>query len=170
MPPSALPADPDERHFEDYLPGAVHLVGPIAVDEAEIVDFGRKFDPQPFHADPQRAAGGPFGGVIASGWHTASLMMRLLVDHFLPGQAGLASPGVDELRWLAPVRPGDRLSVRITVTEARRSRSKPDRGMVQTFNEVSNQRGEPVMTVKTMVLMRCRHSGTTTATDQERAA
>lgn len=156
---SDLPVDADERHFEDYLPGAVHHCGPIDVDEAEIVDFGRRFDPQPFHADPQRAAAGPFGGVIASGWHTASLMMRLLVEHFLPGQAGLASPGVDELRWLAPVRPGDRLSLRITITEARRSRSKPDRGMVQTFNEVSNQRGEPVMTVKTLVLMRCRQAG-----------
>lgn len=156
---SDLPIDVDERHFEDYRPGAVHCCGPIAVDASEIVDFGRRFDPQPFHADPERAASGPFGGVIASGWHTASLMMRLLVDHFLPGQAGLASPGVDELRWLAPVRPGDQLSLRITVTEARRSRSKPDRGMVQTFNEVTNQRGEPVMTVKTMVLMRCRHPG-----------
>ena len=166
---SNLPVDADERHFEDYLPGTVHTCGPIAVDEADIVDFGRKFDPQPFHADPQRAAGGPFGGVIASGWHTASLMMRLLVPHFLPGQAGLASPGVDELRWLAPVRPGDQLSLRVTVTEARRSRSKPDRGLVQTFNEVTNQRGEPVMTVKTLVLMRCRSAGTETTANQEPA-
>jgi acyl dehydratase len=83
-------------------------------------------------------------------------MMRLLVDHFLPRRAGLASPGIDELRWLAPVRPGDGLSVRISVTEARRSRTKPDRGLVQTFNEVVNERGEVVMTVKTMTLMRCR--------------
>ena len=81
--------------------------------------------------------------------------MRLLVDHFLPGTAGLASPGIDELRWLAPVRPGDRLSLRITVTDARLSRSKPDRGLVQTFNEVINQDGTPVMTVKAMTLMRC---------------
>jgi len=165
-----LPADADERHFEDYVPGAVHSCGPITADEADIVDFGRRYDPQPFHADPQRAAGGPFGGVIASGWHTASLMMRLLVDHFLPGQAGLASPGVDELRWLAPVRPGDRLSLRVTITEARPSRSKPDRGLVQTFNEVSNQRGEPVMTVKTMVLMRCRSAGNPAPADLEPAA
>ncbi len=169
MSPSTLPADADARHFEDYLPGAVHGCGPIGVDEADIVEFGRKFDPQPFHTDPQRAARGPLGGVIASGWHTASLMMRLLVDHFLPGQAGLASPGVDELRWLAPVRPGDRLSLRITITEARRSRSKPDRGLVQTFNEVTNQRGEPVMTVKTLVLMRCRSAGGHTPAAQETA-
>ena len=136
--------------------------GPILVDEAQIMAFGHEFDPQPFHVDPVQAATGPFGGVVASGWHTASLMMRLLVDHFLPRTAGLGSPGVDELRWLAPVRPGDALSLRITVTEARRSRSKPDRGLVQTSNEVFNQHGEPVMTVKTMVLMRCRNSGSVT--------
>ncbi len=99
---------------------------------------------------------GPFGGVIASGWHTGSLMMRLLVDHFLPRRAGLGSPGIDELRWLAPVRPGDALSLRITITEARRSQSKPDRGLVHTFNEVLNQRDEVVMTLKAMTLMRCR--------------
>ena len=151
-----IPVAIAERHVEDYQPGAVLVYGPISVDEAAIVDFGRQFDPQPFHIDPASAAAGALGGVIASGWHTASLMMRLLVDHFLPRKAGLASPGVDELRWLAPVRPGDALWLRVTVTEARRSRSKPDRGLMQTFNEMINQRDEPVMTVKTMVLMRCR--------------
>jgi acyl dehydratase len=153
-----LAVDIDARHFEDYPLGAVAEYGPIAVDEAEIIAFGRQFDPQPFHVDPQRAADGPFGGVIASGWHTGSLMMRLLVERFLPRQAGLGSPGIDELRWLAPVRPGDKLSLRITVTEAKRSRSKPDRGLVRTANEVINQRGEVVMTVKAMTLMRCRHA------------
>jgi acyl dehydratase len=153
---SALPGDRNARYFEDYPTGMVVQCGPIAADEAEIIAFGRQFDPQPFHVDAHGAAQGPFGGVIASGWHTASLMMRLLVDHFLPGTAGLASPGIDELRWLAPVRPDDRLSLRITVTDARRSRSKPDRGLVQTFNEVINQDGAPVMTVKAMTLMRCR--------------
>jgi acyl dehydratase len=152
----SLPGDRNARHFEDYPACMVVECGPISVDEAEIIAFGRQFDPQPFHVDSRDAAGGPFGGVIASGWHTASLMMRLLVDHFLPGTAGLASPGIDELRWLAPVRPRDRLSLRITVTEARLSRSKPDRGLVQTFNEVINQDGAPVMTVKAMTLMRCR--------------
>jgi acyl dehydratase len=145
------------------MAGMVVDYGPIAVDETQIIAFGRQFDPQPFHVDPTQAAAGSFGGVVASGWHTASLMMRLLVDHFLPRKAGLGSPGVDELRWLAPVRPGDALSVRITVTEARRSRTRPDRGLIRTSNEVFNQRGEPVMTVKTMVLMRCRNSGTETA-------
>jgi acyl dehydratase len=160
-----LPRDLDARYFEDYPQGLAVEYGPIGVDEADIIAFGRQFDPQPFHVDPQSESAGRLGGVIASGWHTASLMMRLLVDHFLPRAAGLASPGIDELRWLAPVRPGDQLSLRITVTEARRSRTKPDRGMVQTFNEVVNQRGEAVMTVKTMTLMRCR----TPAPQQETA-
>jgi acyl dehydratase len=152
-----LPADLGTRYFEDYVPGLVVAYGPIGVDADEIVAFGRKFDPQPFHVDPERADA--FGGLIASGWHTAGLMMRLLVDHFLPSKAALGSPGVDELRWLAPVRPGDALTLRITVTEARRSRSKPDRGLVRTENEFVNQRGEAVMTLKAMVLMRCRSPG-----------
>jgi acyl dehydratase len=154
--PQQLPRDLDARALEDYRAGMTVECGPIAVSAADIVAFGRQFDPQPFHVDPQAAERGPTGGLIASGWQTASLMMRLLVDHFLPRAAGLASPGVDELRWLAPVRPGDALSLRIAVTEARRSRSKPDRGIVQAFIEVLNQRGEVVMTVKTMTLMRCR--------------
>ena len=148
----------DDRHFEDYPVGAVAELGPISVDEQEVIDFGRRFDPQPFHVDAQRSAAGPFGGVIASGWHTASLMMRLLVDEYLPREAGLGSPGVDELRWLAPVRPGDQLRVRVTVTDARRSRSKPDRGLVHTVNEVLNQHGERVMTLKAMSIVRCRRA------------
>jgi acyl dehydratase len=156
LPSHALPADRDARFFEDYPPGLTVAGGPIAVSEAEIVAFARQFDPQPFHLDPQAAARTPLGGVIASGWHTASLMMRLLVEHFLPRAAGLASPGVDELRWLAPVRPGDALSLRAVVTEARRSRSKPDRGMVHTAIELTNQRTEAVLTMKAMTLMRCR--------------
>lgn len=151
-----LPVAIDDRHFEDYPLGAVLRYGPVVVDESAIIDFGRQFDPQPFHVDPRGAASGPFGGVIASGWHTCSLMMRLLVDHFLPRRAGLGSPGVDALRWLAPVRPGDELSLRITVVEARRSQSKPDRGLVHTFNEVLNQRDEVVMSLKAMTLIRCR--------------
>lgn len=155
---TAFPVDRDERHFEDYQPGAVHQFGPIAVDEAEIVDFGRRFDPQPFHTDAARAARGPLGGVIASGWHTASLMMRLLVDHFLPGQAGLASPGVDELRWLAPVRPGDTLKSVIEVLEVRPSSSKPDRGIARLRYQAVNQRGEAVLGFVVNHLLR-RRSG-----------
>jgi acyl dehydratase len=162
--PHELPSDPGARAFEDYQPGLTVEFGPATVSSEDIVAFGRQFDPQPFHVDAAAAARGPYGGVIASGWHTASLMMRLLVDHFLPRGAGLGSPGVDELRWIAPVRPGDALRLRIVVTEARRSRSKPDRGLVRTDNTLLNQHDEPVLTVKTMVLMRARGSTDATAT------
>jgi acyl dehydratase len=150
-----FPAPIDARWFEDYVPGAVVAYGPIAVGADEIVDFARRYDPQPFHLDAGAAASGPFGGLVASGWHTASLMMRLLVDHYLSRVASLGSPGVDELRWLQPVRPGDLLSLRVTVTDARRSRSKPDRGVVHALIEVLNQHDAVVMTVRAMTLMRC---------------
>jgi acyl dehydratase len=148
----------DERYFEDYVPGLVTNYGPIEVDAAEIIDFARRYDPQEFHVDPARAADGPFRGLVASGWHTASMMMRVLVDRYLSRVASLGSPGVDELRWLAPVRPGDRLWVHITVLEARRSRSKPDRGMLQYLIEVCSERGDILMTVKAMTLMLCRNA------------
>ena len=144
------------RHFEDFIPGMTSMLGPIRIEEADIIEFASKYDPQSIHVDRAAAATGPFGGLIASGWHTASLVMRVLVDNFLPGQAQLASPGIDELRWLKPVRPGDALSVRVTVLEARRSRSKPDRGLVRTAIEAVNQDGVVVMTLIAMNLFRCR--------------
>jgi acyl dehydratase len=149
--PPAVP-----RYFEDYIVGAAHEFGSIAVEEAEIIAFARRFDPQPFHLDPQAAKESIFGGLIASGWHTASMMMRLVVDHYLTHTTSLGSPGVDELRWIKPVRPGDMLSVRATILEATRSRSKPDRGLVRTLVEVLNQRGEVVMSLKAMNLIYCR--------------
>ncbi|MEP6997272.1 MAG: MaoC family dehydratase [Betaproteobacteria bacterium] len=146
----------DQRYFEDYAVGSAYEYGAVAVEEAEAIAFARSFDPQPIHVDPVAAAHGPFGGLIASGWHTTALMMRLFVAHYLSSVASLASPGVDDLRWLKPVRPGDTLRIRVTVTEARRSQSKPDRGMVRTLIEVINQRGETVSTLKAMNLLRCR--------------
>ncbi len=145
-----------DRHFEDFVPGAVAEFGPIAIDEGEIVAFARQYDPQPIHTDPVAAAEGPFGGLIASGWHTASLVMRLLVVNYLARGASLASPGVDELRWLLPVRPGDKLRVRATVVEARRSQSKPDRGLIRTKIEALNQDDRVVMSMIAMNLFRCR--------------
>jgi acyl dehydratase len=140
----------EERYFEDYIPGAVFEYGEIRVDEAEILEFARRFDPQDMHVDPEAAKRGRFGGLIASGWHTAAMMMRLFAGNFLPKEASLASPGIDELRWLHPVRPGDVLRVRVTVLEATPSRSKPDRGMVRTLVEVLNQDGKVVMSMKPM--------------------
>jgi acyl dehydratase len=144
-----------DRHFEDYTPGIVFDCGSVTVDADEVVAFARRYDPQPMHVDPVAAAAGPFGGLIASGWHTIGLTMRLLVEHYLP-PAGLAAPGVDEVRWLRPVRPGDVLSVRVTVQEAARSRSKPDRGIVRSVVEVSNQAGETVLTLKPINLVPAR--------------
>jgi acyl dehydratase len=105
------------------------------------------------HVDPVAAGAGPFHGLIASGWHTASMMMRPFVDHYLSSVASLASPGVDELRWNRPVRPGDRLTVRVTTTEARASKSKPDRGIIFTTIEAINQDGIAVCTMKAMTMM-----------------
>jgi acyl dehydratase len=145
-----------DRYFEDYVAGAVYEYGYVTVTEAEILDFARTFDPQPIHTDPEFAAAGPFGGLIASGWHTAGIMMRMLVDHFLSRVASLASPGIDELRWPAPVRPGDSLRLRATIVEARRSRSKPDRGLVRTQNELINQNDQVVLTLTAMNILRAR--------------
>lgn len=147
----------DQRYFEDYVPGNVHEFGYFAVSSAEIIAFARCFDPQPFHTDPEVAQHTPFGGIIASGWHTGSMMMRMYTDHYLSKVASLPSPGMDELRWPRPVRPGDRLSVRITIIEANRSRSKPDRGLVRAFIEVLNQDREVVMSLKDMYRLRCRN-------------
>ena len=149
----------DERYFEHYEPGAVHELGSIAVDEDEVLAFGRRFDPQTFHTDPEAARESEYGGLIASGWHTAALMMRLYSDHYLSRVATLVSPGVDELRWLRPVRPGDTLSIRVTVVEARPSASKPDRGIVRSAVEVLNQHREVVMTVTALNFILRRPAG-----------
>jgi acyl dehydratase len=143
-------------YFEDYVPGSVREFGPAVVDEAEIVEFARRYDPQPIHTDPEWALTGPFGGLIASGWHTTAIMMRLLVDHYLPSAASLGSPGIDELRWLRPVRPGDELRVRVTVIEARPSRSKPDRGLLRSRIEVLEADGSAVMTLIALNMIRRR--------------
>ena len=156
MKDTAFTVPAERRYFEDYIPGAVYEFGAIAVEQEEVISFARRFDPQVFHTDPELAQNTIYGGLIASGWHTAGLMMRLFADHYLSKVASLGSPGVDELRWKLPVRPGDELSIRVTVSEAKRSRSKPDRGMVRSFIEVINQNREVVMTMKAMTLCLCR--------------
>ncbi len=137
--------DHDLRYFEDYALGTTYDCGSVSIDQADIITFAQKFDPQPFHVDPAAAVAGPFGGLIASGWHTAALVMRLLVRHYLSEEASLGSAGLDELRWPHPVRPGDTLRARATVVESRRSLSKPDRGIIKTVVEAVNQDGRPVM-------------------------
>lgn len=150
----AIPAD--HRYFEDYVPGSVHEFGLLQVAESDIIAFARRFDPQFFHTDPEAAKKSIYGGLIASGWHTAALTMRLLVDHYISEVANLGSPGVDELHWLKPVRPGDRLSLRVTILDANRSHSKPDRGIIRHSVEVMNQNRDVVMTMKSVGFMLCR--------------
>src|SRR5437660_8322135 len=146
----------EQRYWEDYVSGTVHELGSLVVDQADVIAFGQRFDPQPFHTDPDVARRSIYGGLIASGWHTAALTMRLLVDHYLSRTASLGSPGIDELRWLQPVRPGDRLSVRVTVLEIRRSRSKPQQGIIRSQVEVLNQAGDVVMSLNAVNFMLCR--------------
>ena len=149
----------NDRYFDDYVEGEVHQLGTIKVETDELLSFARRFDPQDFHADPIAAERTIFRGLIASGWHTAGLMMRLYAREYLTHVGSLASPGIDELRWPAPVRPGDVLSVRVTIQSARASQSKPDRGIVTSFVEVSNQRGETVMTLRPVNII-ARRPGT----------
>ncbi|HME60011.1 MAG TPA: MaoC family dehydratase [Candidatus Binatia bacterium] len=149
---------PEDRYFEDYLPGDVHEFGSISVDEDEVLEFGRRYVPLSYHIDKEAAKNSIYGGVIASGWHTAALMMRIYTENYLSRVANLGSPGGDELRWDKPVFPGDELTVRATVLEARRSESRPDRGIVHTFIEVLNQKKEVVMSMKMVNFVRCRDS------------
>jgi acyl dehydratase len=145
-----------DRYFEDYVPGDVHEFGSIVVEETEMIDFARRFDPQPFHTDPEAAKESPFGGLIASGWCTASMAMRLLVENYISRVASLGSPGVDELRWRKPVRPGDTLSIRVTVLESKLSRSKRNQGTIRHYIEVLNQQRDVVMAWKGIGMYRCR--------------
>jgi acyl dehydratase len=147
---------PGDRFFEDYTVGATYVCGSFSVTEDEIIAFAKRYDPQAMHIDRRLAAEGSFGEVIASGWHTVALAMRRLVENFLPHN-GLAAPGIDELRWPRPVHPGDTLTLHVTVEQARRSRSKPDRGLLHTLLEVLNQDGDVVMSMKPMNLVRVRH-------------
>jgi acyl dehydratase len=133
------------RYFEDFQPGEVSEAGPYVVSREEIIAFAKQFDPQPFHLSDEGGRESIFGGLIASGWHTASICHRLIVEGLLGKTASLGSPGLDELRWLKPVRPGDALSVRTEVVSLTPSRSKPDRGAIKFRFEVRNQHGEVVM-------------------------
>jgi len=147
------------RYFEDYALGTTYDCGSVSIDQAGIIAFAKEFDPQPFHVDPAAAAAGPFGGLIASGWHTAVLVMRLLVEQYLSEEASLGSAGLDELRWPHPVRPGDTLRARATVIESRRSLSKPDRGIIKTLVEAVNQDGRTVMRATAINFMLVRPPG-----------
>jgi acyl dehydratase len=136
-----------EHTFEDFEPGQVYELGSKVVTADEIVAFARQFDPQPFHLDPEAAKDSVFGGLIASGWHTGAMWMRLYVDSLLGGASGQGSSGIEELRWLAPVRPGDTLSGRLIVLEATSSERHPGRGTIRIRGEMVNQDGVTVMSM-----------------------
>ncbi|QSQ17294.1 MaoC family dehydratase [Myxococcus landrumensis] len=134
------------RYFEDFQPGEASEAGPYVISREEIIAFAKQFDPQPFHLSDEGGREGIFGGIIASGWHTASICHKLVVENLLKGSASLGSPGLDELKWLRPVRPGDALTARFEVISLTPSRSKADRGAIKFRFEVRNQAGEVVMT------------------------
>ena len=149
----------DLLHFEDFPPGEVREYGDRLVTAEEIVAFARQFDPQSFHLDAEAAKDSQIGGLIASGWHTASLLMRMNCDEFLLRSASQGAPGVDEVKWVKPVRPGERLRVRRTTLGARASKSRPELGLVECLFEVLSSDGEVRMTQRNSFFVRRRDAG-----------
>lgn len=145
------------KYLDDMNVGDRAAFGHYPVTREEVIAFASKFDPQAFHLDDAAAAKTYFGRLSASGWHTCAMTMRMMVENLtVGGHAGLGSPGVDQIRWLKPVYPGDTLRVETVVTEVRPSRSKPDIGTVHSDITVFNQNNEPVMTMKSIGLVRRR--------------
>ena len=147
------------RYWEDFKVGEVEQIGAKRVDKDEIIAFARQFDPQSFHVDEAAAKQSIYGGLIASGWHTCAMVMRMMCDAYLSQSASVGSPGIDNLKWLKPVRPGDTISARRTTLETRASKSKPDIGMVNNLWEVFNQNGEMVMSMQGYGMFRRRKPG-----------
>lgn len=146
----------DDQYFEDFATGDVFRAGPVALAEDDIIAFAKRYDPQPFHIDPAAAAETIYGGIIASGWHTVSATFRALIDAgFLRG-GGMGSPGLDKLRWLKPVRPGEGLDITLTVTSTRPSASRDDRGYVELDFAATNPAGETVMTYHVIEVVKRR--------------
>ena len=152
-------------HLDDFAAGQVHHLGRRTLSRDEIVAFARDWDPQAFHLDEQSAAESIYGGLIASGWHTACVFMRLFADGLLNRSTAMGSPGIDELRWLKPVRPGDTLEARLEVLEVRPSRTKPDRGIVRLRSVLTNQDEQEVLSFIGNVMFRRRDA---TREDSER--
>jgi acyl dehydratase len=147
------------RYLEDYVTGTTHHAGSVTVSEADILEFAKRYDPQPFHVDEAAAAASPYGGIIASGWQTAALTMRLLLDNVISGETSMGSPGIGHLSWILPVRPGDTLRPRVYIKANRRSNSKSDRGIVTLDVDVYNQDDELVMSAHDWVaIVRARSS------------
>ena len=146
----------EHLRFEDFTVGRKFSFGDHVVSEKEIIDFALEYDPQPMHVDPIEAKHDIMGGLIASGWHSCGLTMRIYARHYLSNASSLASPGMDELRWSAPVRAGDELTVHVTIENVRVSKSKPDRGILNSFIEVLNQDDALVVSMKVVNMIACR--------------
>ena len=146
-------------YFEDFSPGWKAEYGPRRITREEMIEFASQFDPQPMHLDEEAAAKTMLGGLGASGWHTCAFMMRMIADGFLLDAASMGAPGIDEVKWMRPVRPGDSLTVRGSVLSTRLSQSKPDRGFVSFLWEVYNGSGEKVMTLICPQMLLRRHAG-----------
>lgn len=145
-----------EYYWEDFTVGRTIDLGSREVSRDEVLEFANRYDPQSFHVDEAAAETSIYGGLIASGWHTVAMVMRLMCDGYLLRSASLGSPGIDNLRWLKPVRPGDTLHARMTVLESRPSASKPDRGTIKSSWEVFNQHGDLVMSMEGFGMFRRR--------------
>jgi acyl dehydratase len=150
------------RYWEDFKVGEVEQIGGKRVDKDEIIEFARQFDPQPFHVDEAAAKQSMYGGLIASGWHTCAMVMRMMCDAYLLQSASVGSPGIDNLKWLKPVRPGDVIRAQRTTLETRASKSKPEIGIVSNLWEVFNQDGEMVMSMQGYGMFRRRNRGNPT--------
>jgi acyl dehydratase len=143
-------------YYEDLAATPSDNIGSRSITSEEIIRFAREYDPQPFHVDPEAARRSPYGGLIASGWMTCAVVMRMMCDAYLLESASLGSPGIDNVKWLKPVRPGDTITVIRKTLEARKSASKPDRGIIRSLWEVTNQDGDTVMTMEGLGMFGCR--------------
>ena len=141
-----------KRHWEDFTPGSVAVYGPRLVTREEIVGFAAEFDPQPMHLDEMAASATPLGGLAASGWHSCCILMRIIAEGFINDSHSMGAPGVDEVRWLRPLRPGTQVRVRATVLETRASNSLPDVGFVKYLFEMLDEQ-DAVLTAMTSPLM-----------------
>ena len=146
-------------HWEDFQTGAVAVYGPRLVTREEIVAFAAEFDPQPMHLDEAAASATLLGGLGASGWHTCCLLMRMIADGFLHDSTSMGSPGIEEMRWLKPLRPGTQIRVRATVLEIRPSKSRPEMGLTKFRYEVLDGAGESLAEMITTALFGRRQPG-----------
>jgi acyl dehydratase len=161
--PSKMSDKAPKRYWEDFTPGQVIEYGPRRITREEIVGFGREFDPQPFHLSEDSARGTMLGELCASGWHSCCIVMRMSADSFVLNSSSMGAPGVDEVLWLKPIKPGDELTLRATVLATRPSNSRPDMGFVNVQLELFNARRERVMSLKAPLMFGRRIPGETAA-------